>query len=455
MQYLLPIIIVLNLSYLYFWIVALYARSHHHIADEMITNKMLVRAFNRRKAKPFLIQITTKGGSMEVVKRGIDEVIRATTLYPALKSIVRIEVITENSEDTFELDWRYETAPISVKSYLLPADYETPLGTQLKARALHYMVEQHRKAPTNSYVVHYDEESIYTPDNLARLVHRLLTKPIGISEGTISYGLDYMQSHPICRTMEANRPFGCHECYLMMTAPPPLHLHGSNLVIMESIENEIGWDIGTYRDHPLIAEDLVFGLMAYLKFGGRVFGWHGVEMIEQPPFTIEAAYKQRERWIMGALQSVAHVPSLPGWSKLSTWNKFKIQVVIRARVLTYALGFPISVVSLMTWVALGMVDILLSVAGLPQILHLTWIAVPGFLMWISATQLGLTQNLRYAEMTRWAKFEEHLRVLILTPIAGLFDTAGPFVAVLKWTVGKRSVKWIPTPKLSEQVIIEA
>lgn len=132
--------------------------------------------------------------------------------------------------------------------------------------------------------------------------------------------------------MESNRPFGCHECYSVMTSPPPMHLHGSNLVVRQDLENQIGWDIGNLDGSALIAEGLVFDLAAYLKFGKDVFGWHHTQMIKQPPFTLKAAYKQRERWVFGAMQALAHIRQQPDWMRLSRKDRWHINVVIRLRV---------------------------------------------------------------------------------------------------------------------------
>lgn len=451
---LLPIIIILNLSYIYFWGVVLWARGKQHIDRTTPTNGSIEYLASRaqRAGDPYLftIQITTKGGSLDVVKRGIAHVIKASQVYPALAPLLRVEVITEEATEADFINSYYARSPIPVAGFLLPADYVTPGGTKLKARALHYMVEQHRANPSDAYIVHYDEESVFTATNLARLVTNLLLNPVGISEGSISYGLDWREAHILCRTMESNRPFGCHECYLMMTHPAPLHLHGSNLVIQERLENEIGWDIGLYKDHALIAEDLVFGLMAYQKFGKEAFGWHYVEMVEQPPFTKKAAFKQRERWVLGALQGVNHVRNMAGWKKLSWWDRFKVQVIIRVRVLTYAVGLPVSICSLMVaiWTTAGEL-LTWSMTGQWHF-HLVMLALPGVAMWLGATQIGLAQNLRYTDLKRREKILEHIKVLIYTPIAGLYDTAGPFVAVWKWTTGTRGIAWKPTPKLRGQ-----
>jgi hypothetical protein len=453
LQVMLPIIVVLNATYLYFWLVTLYANAHNHIDRSDVSNAEIIKAVIRAKKQGdpyrFTIQITTRGGSWQVVERGIDYALDALQDYPVLRKIVKIEVITEDQEDVRELTNRFGNNR-HIKYFILPKDYETPNGTKFKARALHYMVELHRAKPTDSYIVHYDEESVFTADNLARLARNLLTKPVGISEGSISYPLEWMDAHVINRTMESNRPFGCHECYLVMTHPAPLHLHGSNLVIQERLENEIGWDIGTYQGNPLIAEDLVFGLNVFIKYGKAAFGWHGVEMLEQPPFTLKAAYEQRKRWVMGALQGVNHVRDLEGYDQLPLFERMKIQGIIRVRVLTYAIGLPISIISLTTWaLALAWAMLYWGMTGEWNLIF-TWLALPGLLMWAGGTQLGLWQNLRYTDMHLGQKLVEHLKVLICTPFAGLFDTLGPAVALWKWSTGQRAVKWKPTPKLVGQ-----
>ena len=443
-------------TYVYFWWNVVKATAHQHVNREYIDDDMLRTALalarGDERTHRFLIQITTKGGALAVVERGIDNVLDGIVRYPALCDVVRVEVITENGEEVQALEARYAGAAIRVEPILLPPDYRTPQGTALKARALHYMVERHRSTPDDCYVVHYDEESVLTPDNLARLVHRLLSRPVGISEGMISYGLDWDQATLLNKAMESARPFGCHECYSVMTSPPPLHLHGSNLVVRQDLENEIGWDIGNLDGSALVAEDLVFGLMAYLRYGPGEFGWHYAEMIEQPPFTVKDGYKQRERWVFGALQALAHVRSLPGWGQLRLRDRLRIAVIIRVRVLTYALGFPISLL------ALGVNSVVATMVALESVRVDQWqgswpewtvdgvLTVCGIGLWLGATQLGLGYNLRHSGLGVRQRVRDHLLVLLVTPIAGLVDTAGPLVAVLKWIAGIREVTWRPTPK---------
>lgn len=448
--------VVLTVTYGYFWWTVIWACAHGHVNRSPVTDEELAdaraAAQDAGRTAAFLIQVTTKGGALAVVERGIDEVMAAVRQFPTLRHLVRVEVITEDPGEASALRVRYEEAPVSVAAFALPADYVTPRGTLLKARALHYMVEVHRRDPEDCYVVHYDEESVFTPLNLARLVVQLLRHPVGISEGMISYGLDWNRATLINKAMESNRPFGCHECYSVMTSPPPMHLHGSNLVIRQELENELGWDIGTLEGTALVAEDLVFGLTAYARFGGDVFGWHRAEMIEQPPFTVRAAYRQRERWVFGALQALEHVQRRPEWAGLGRRVRWQVAGVVRARVLTYALGFPVSLLALMLNVVglfvFAIDSVTQSGAAAPAVTVYGVIAACGLTLWLAGTQLGLFYNLRYAEATRLQRVRDHVLVLVITPLAGLVDTAGPLVAGIKWLTGRRALAWTPTPKLA-------
>src|SRR4051812_26367227 len=96
-----------------------------------------------------------------------------------------------------------------------PPNYQTPNGTMLKARGLHYAVEWRRagwnRKPGRTFIVHYDEESVMVPDELRKLLRVLAETNKRILEGPIYYPLEYTDASAICRAMEANRPIGCFE----------------------------------------------------------------------------------------------------------------------------------------------------------------------------------------------------------------------------------------------------
>ena len=72
------------------------------------------------------------------------------------------------------------------------------------------------------------------------------------------------------------------------------------------------------------------------------------------------------------------------------------------------------------------------------------------LMWLASYQIGLARNLRYRQEKLLPRIGSHLTLLVITPITGLCETIGPFIAVLRWLVGSRNARWTPTPKLSDR-----
>ena len=104
---------------------------------EAISTEM-IRALPR---VPFVkIQVTTRGtaGSTEVIGRGIRNVMALAAEAPDFYGpLLSIEVITESVEQQLALEREYSGGSIAVTVLVLPADYETPRETKLKARALH------------------------------------------------------------------------------------------------------------------------------------------------------------------------------------------------------------------------------------------------------------------------------------------------------------------------------
>lgn len=406
---------------------------------------------------PFVkVQITTRGspGSTEVIRRGIEQIVALVEEDPSLYSpILSVEVITESPEQQRLLEKDFAHAPLHVQVIVLPQDYQTPHGTQLKARALHYMVEQRRnglnQVPEKSFIVHYDEESVMEPAELRQLLHYLATTTKRMTEGPIYYPLEYQKASLLCRAMEANRPMGCFECRQVMERGIPLHLHGSNLVIEEALENELGWDIGTLDGQPFIAEDYVFGVTAYLRYGPQIFGWHGCVMLEQPPFSFQSAFKQRFRWIVGVLQGLQMLHRLPAFRTLSLHARWRLLWGTRYRVLTFALGAPAGALSLLyvlyrTVVLFKGHDLL----ALPMLFQ-WWLLCLGFL-WLNSIVIGAWYNLSSAwYLSKAQRWLELAAVLAIAPVAGILESAAGFWAVAQWMMGNRTVSWQPTPKTAQ------
>ncbi len=408
---------------------------------------------------PFIkIQITTRGspGSTEVIRRGIANVLALISEAPDLyRQNLNIEIITESHEQKLILEHDFSQSPIPLQVFVLPPPehYQTPNGTKLKARALHYMVELRRRGlnrrPGKTFIVHYDEESVMEPGELRKLIRYLATTEKRLTEGPIYYPLEYGDASVFCRAMEANRPIGCFECREVMESGTPLHLHGSNLVIEEELENDLGWDIGNLDGQPFIAEDYVFGVLAYLKQGPQIFGWHGCVMLEQPPFSLKSAFKQRYRWIIGVLQGMTLMGRMPEFRTLSRKMRFHLVWGTRYRVLTFAFGLPAGVFSFLY----VLIQTFLLVNGrlfLPlPVPIMVWMLMIGFL-WLNSIFIGSWYNISNArQLSRTQRLTEVGRVLTLAPLAGILESAAGFWAVIQWTLRNRKVTWQPTPKTKQ------
>lgn len=405
---------------------------------------------------PFVkVQITTRGsaGSTEVIVRGIQNVVSLALEDPAFYGrFLSVEVVTESAQQSDYLRRAFERSPVSVSILVVPQDYETPHGTKLKARGLHYVVEQRRalwnSTPGRTFIVHYDEESVMAPSELSKLIGCLATTDKKILEGPIYYPLEYMQASAICRAMEANRPIGCYECRHVMEAGAPLHLHGSNLVIDESLENDIGWDIGCLDGQPFIAEDYVFGMKAFTGYGKDVFGWHGCVMLEQPPFSVRSAFKQRYRWIFGVLQGLTAMSRNPLFTSLPLRTRTGLMWGTGYRIGTFALGAVVGVLSAIifpVFLILAMEALILGRAAPLPAPGSAWLALVGT-MWIGSVFIGAWHNVADAGLDRWTRIGEIARAILCAPVAGCTESSAALWAVLEWAGGKRTVNWVPTPK---------
>lgn len=433
----------------YWWSFIFYSK-RYRITERVTTSDL------KYLKLPFLkIQITTRGseGSTEVVLRGIKNVLLLANEDPTFyKKKISVEVVTESYRQSVLIKDLFKDSPIKVDTLFMPKDYRTQNNTQLKARGLHYAVEQRRqgwnKTRGKTFIVHYDEESVMTPTELRKLFAKLATTDKKILEGPIYYPLEYMQASVLCRAMEANRPIGCYECRHVMESGLPLHLHGSNLVIEEKLENDIGWDIGSLDGQAFIAEDYVFGMNAFVKYGKDVFGWHGCVMLEQPPFSVKSAFKQRYRWIFGVLQGMTMVRRLPSYTKLSFSTRLNIIWGTRYRIATFALG---AVVGLMSY----MVMPIFTVKALNYLMTTTsqpmpeaasiWLGMVG-IMWIGSILIGSWYNVSNAGLHPWSSVGEMAKTILVAPVAGLVESSAAFWAVMHWSMGKRAVSWVPTPK---------
>jgi cellulose synthase/poly-beta-1,6-N-acetylglucosamine synthase-like glycosyltransferase len=264
--------------------------------------------------------------------------------------------------------------------------------------------------------------------------------------------LKILNANRIAALAESIRPFHCYDCISQMANPPPVHMHGSNLLVRADVEDKVGWD-----HSETVAEDQLFGVKVHDQYGS-VFGWHGGILLEQPPLYLRDHFRQRSRWVTGTLQNLKYLP-------------MKMRFRIYFKVSTYWLGFLSAVASITMYTyyfLANAIGLLMHMANIeyaqPRISSLP-IATPesialalqrgakfslvwqdlislvmgvsllaSFAIWLLSYQIGLHQTLRNSEMKGSKKALLHLEQLLLSPIIGLVETMPAFYAILKFYV---------------------
>lgn len=392
-----------------------------------------------------IFQITTRSATKTpVVKRGIQSIVNSAEKINFHN--YQISVVTDDPHDRWTL--KSEKCELVV----VEANYQT--NAIKKGRALQYAVEYRRQIGKNTserWIFHMDEESYVTQQTILALLKFIREGKGVVSEGPIFYPLKFESANRLTAIAESVRPFACFDCVSQMKNPPPLHMHGSNLLVRSDIEDEIGWRFGY-----TLAEDQMFGYKVYEKYGQGSMGWHGGILLEQPPLNLKDHFLQRRRWFLGTMQNLDKFPRWHRYKVMfksvtlflgfasgvaSTALMIQVYIVPFFSLLTYELGIVSSdIVSLSGKLQIS--SVFTSIANsssttTPIELGISSILLFASLVWLGSYQVGLFLNLRYSKM-KWAKkVLLHLQALILCPVIGLVETFPAVYAIIEYNINRK------------------
>ena len=411
-------------------------------------------------APNIIFQITTRSATKtSVVKRGIDSIIDSTLNIKYCS--YQISIITEDPEDLITL----KSSPCDI----VVVDKQFATSAIKKARALQYAVESRRRVGRNTpnyWIFHMDDESYVTTQTILSLLKFIRNNSKAIaSEGPIFYPLKLESANPLTAIAESIRPFTCYDCVSQMRKKsPPLHMHGSNLLVRSDIEDAIGWNFG-----PTLAEDQMFGFKLFQKYGQKSMGWHGGVLLEQPPLNMKDHFMQRRRWILGSLQNIHQFPPI---------HRFKLMY----KLVSYSVGFASGIISLILSVQTNILlimpssqsiseinnsistgvtmslDKVLNTVYTQSIIHSLINSVTPLdfgigslllfssVVWLFSYQFGLFLNLRYSKINWPKRIIFHLQTLAFCPLIGLVETFPAFCAFIEYYVRRQTntAKKIPT-----------
>ncbi len=391
-----------------------------------------------------IFQITTRSATRtQVVRRGIQSVIDSAKKVNY--SSYKISVVTDDLQDILTLK--------NVKCEVVAVEKSFTTNAIRKGRALQYAVEHRRRTGENTskyWVFHMDDESYVTPQTILALLKSIREGGHVAMEGSIFYPLKFESANRLTAIAESVRPFTCYDCVSQMTNPPPLHMHGSNLLVRSDIEDTIEWKFG-----PTLAEDQMFGYKVYERYGPDSMGWHGGILLEQPPLNIKDHFFQRRRWVLGTFQNLQKFPC---------WHRFKLMY----KSLTYFLGFA-SAVSSTALTLYTYVPALLALPSYETVLDILLDRLPKIsldaitaaadigaieigtatvllftsIVWIMSYQVGLFLNLKYSKIGLAKRLALHVQTLFLCPVIGLVETFPAFWATIEFYFRKKKEEKVP------------
>jgi beta-1,4-mannosyltransferase len=421
-------------------------------------NIFIEKDLERIHNDPIIIfQITTRSATKTpVVKRGIDSIISSSNKINY--SSYFISVVSDDSQDIATLSCFNSSNNFEV----IVVDKKFTTNAIKKGRALQYAVEYRRKFGLNTskyWVFHMDDESYVTNQTILSLLRSIRESNAVASEGPIFYPLKFESANFLTAIAESVRPFTCYDCVSQMTNPPPLHMHGSNLLVRSDIEDSIGWNFG-----PTLAEDQLFGYKVYENYGPKALGWHGGILLEQPPLNIKDHFMQRRRWVVGSMQNINNFPLI---------HRFKMMF----KLATYFLGFISGIISIILYiyfqvpkmipallssstindinqtVSLDMAtwfDKLFNILSSQSIVHTLTNGSPievgvgtmllfTSVMWMLSYQVGLFLNLRYSKVGWPKRILFHLQTLVLCLVIGLIETFPAFWAMIEYCIRNKII----------------
>ncbi|MGN6629630.1 MAG: glycosyltransferase family 2 protein [Candidatus Nitrosocosmicus sp.] len=424
------------------------------------SKRFIEKDLERVENDPYIIfQITTRSATKtSVVKRGINSIIDSCSGINYHR--FEINVVTEDYNDT-------KTLNNSLCKVICVSKKFKPNAIK-KARALQFAVEYRRKNEQHSsdyWIFHMDDESYVVRQTILSLL-KFIRDQRGIAgEGPIFYPLKFEVANRITALAESPRSFGCFECVTHMNNPPPIHMHGSNLLVRSDVEDLIGWEFG-----PILAEDQRFGYEVYRRYGKNSMGWHGGILLEQPPLNIKDHFMQRRRWIIGNLQNIENFSKWFKFRLIYRCTSFFLSFVsgIISLILTFYINIP-KVSSIFSFIRfdwtynLGFdfsiwIDRLNHLSNSPNDIvkpltdiqvfdsSLGLILLFTSIIWLLSYQIGLFLNLRYTKMSFFKRIILHIQTLIFCPFIGLMESFPGFYAVIEFyltkSFGKNNLKFL-------------
>ncbi|WIG16351.1 glycosyltransferase family 2 protein [Kocuria rosea] len=354
-------------------------------------------------------RIVSRGTNVSALRSTIERCQREMAARPLFPHVIEV-VVDDKAPDL-------PRAP-NIRYIVVPPDYETPNGSLFKARALQYALDN-AALPDDAWIVHLDEETQPTPSGIEGIAQMIREEEAAgtfrIGQGCILYHRDWKR-HPILTLADMlrtgddlSRFYFQHKLGVTLFG-----LHGSYIVVRNSVSKEVGFDFGPEGS---ITED-AFWALVQMGNGRRARWCHGY-LEEQSTQSLMDFVKQRRRWYLGLLKVVLYAPvPLRWWLPLGITTAFWTLM-------------PIGCLYTFTHFFYG--------TAVPEPARA--IANLAFGIYIMLYVMGLRVNLDEAGERRWWKRQFwYMSMVLLIPLFCVLEAAGIAYGLVKRETGFHVVK---------------
>jgi egghead protein (zeste-white 4 protein) len=240
----------------------------------------------------------TNPGALVATCRNIHETMAVMPLFPYV-----VEVVTDRAVGGL---------PPGTQQLVVPPDFRTPNGSLYKARALHYALDVSAVAE-DAWIMHLDEESHISRSLVVGIVDAVCEEEESgryrIGQGAILYHRNlathrFLTLADMIRSGEDLGRFHFqHRLGITLFG-----LHGSFILVRNSVEREVGFDFGPEGS---ITED-AFWALRQMEHGRRC-RWVDGYVVEQSCYSVRDFVKQRRRWFVGLWLVAVRAPSALRW----------------------------------------------------------------------------------------------------------------------------------------------
>lgn len=245
-----------------------------------------------------VFRYVSRGQNRQALADSVESVHDVMSRYPLFP--YRVEAVVDRPVDL-------DPHPL-VTELVVPADYRTEHGALFKARALQYAVEVTGHAD-DVWIFHGDEESHVTPSLIRGIADAVAeeesTGAHRVGQGLIVYSRT-LGDKPVMTLADSVRvadDLGRWNLQNRIFGAPVFGMHGSFILVRNSIEQATGFDFGPQGS---VTEDTWWGLLV-MAYGGKTRWVDGV-VVEQSPERLSDFVRQRQRWFDGLARVVRHCP---------------------------------------------------------------------------------------------------------------------------------------------------